>query len=69
MKRGLRVEVADAFVNKRVMRVDEVIGNTVYVCREDEFEVAKREKRDPISTGVSTEFILRVLDESPEKAF
>ena len=68
MHRGMLVEVADAFVNKRVMRVDEVIGDTVYVCKEEEYQAALNEKRAAISTGVSTEFILKVLDEGTEKA-
>jgi hypothetical protein len=44
-------DVQEAFEIKYVKRVVSVDSSNVYVCREDEYNRAQVEKRDPVTMG------------------
>jgi hypothetical protein len=58
MKSGdlLSVQTFSEGVVKRV--VVEVCGNTVYICREEEWERAKQEGREPDAVGFNRRFVV-----------
>jgi len=63
MRTGQRVEVMEAFDIKAIKRVVAADQRNIYVCREDEFDRATAESREPICVGFGREFLLRVFDE------
>jgi hypothetical protein len=64
MTYGQLVKVMEAFENKTLKRVVSADDRNVYVCRDEEFQLAKAEKREPISIGFPRQFVLGVEDES-----
>jgi hypothetical protein len=64
MHRGQLVEVSEAFEGKQVKSVVDWNEQFVYVCREIEFDRAKRENREPMSIGFAKEFVRELCNES-----
>ena len=64
MKIGQRVEVQEAFDNKSVKRIVDFDFRNVYVCTDEEYRSAAKEKREPIAIGFPRQFVLGVLNES-----
>lgn len=64
LKTGVLVEV-EAF-GKEVLqrRVVEVVEDTVYVCREEEWKIAKTERREPVAVGFNKRFVVNIFDSS-----
>jgi hypothetical protein len=58
MRVGDTVKVMDAFENEQLKRVVAWDDRNIYVCREDEFTLAKSEDREPISIGFPRPFVL-----------
>jgi hypothetical protein len=57
MKTGDLVS-AETFSGKRVrMRVVDLEGDTVYICKENEWLSAKKENREPCSVGFNRRYI------------
>jgi hypothetical protein len=61
MRFGQLVEVLDAFENTTLKRVVAADATTVWVCREDEFNHAQAENREPVAVGFGREFVVRVM--------
>lgn len=56
-KAGDLVE-AIAFGGKTILRrVVEIADNTIYICREDEWQAAKSEGREPECVGFNRQFV------------
>ena len=51
MEKGQVVEITDFMGHKLRRMVVEVIGNTVLVCKEDEFKIASRRRKLPWVMG------------------
>jgi hypothetical protein len=51
MQKGQTITVVNFEGKKLLMRVAGLIGNVVLICRDEEFEAAKREGREPRSVG------------------
>ena len=64
MKPGQTVEVLEAFDIKSIKRVVAVDFRNVYVCTEEEFQLANEEQREPINIGFPRQFVLEVVNES-----
>jgi hypothetical protein len=63
MQIGQIVKVLDAFENEQYRRVVSFDLRNVYVCRDDEWESARAENRQPISIGFPRNFVLEVVTE------
>lgn len=63
MMMGQTVKVQEAFDLKAVKRVVAADHRNVYVCTDEEFKAAAREKREPICIGFARQFILGVVNE------
>jgi hypothetical protein len=63
MQIGQTVKVIDAFENEQLRRVVSFDFRNVYVCRDEEWEAAKGESRQPISIGFPRNFVLGVVNE------
>jgi len=57
MHRGQRVEVEEAFAGQQFKAVVAWDDKYVYVCREEEFSRAEKEKREPRNVGFPREFV------------
>lgn len=63
MYRGQRVEVEEAFAGQQVKAVVDWNEKYVYVCREEEYEKAQAEKREPQNIGFPREFVREIGNE------
>jgi hypothetical protein len=66
IKIGSLVEVSAYGGETLRRRVVEIRDETVYICRNDEWDIAKRERRDPQTVGFNRRFVLRVLETASE---
>lgn len=57
MHKGQKVIVEEAFAGEQVKAVVDWNDRLVFVCREEEYENAKKESREPNSVGFPQEFI------------
>ena len=60
MKRGdwVRVRVyGDEIVTRRVVEID---GDMIAICRDEEYQAARRERREPVTVGFWIEDIVEV---------
>jgi hypothetical protein len=61
LNRGILVEV-EAFGGERLTRrIVEIRDETVYICREDEWNKAIEERREPATVGFNKRFITKTL--------
>lgn len=61
LKTGCLVEVTAFKGEVLKRRVVEISDSTVYVCREDEWQAATEQKREPESVGFNRRFLIRVV--------
>ena len=54
---GQKIIVEEAFSGQQVKMVVAWNNSMVYVCREEEYIKAKRENREPASTGFPMQFV------------
>jgi hypothetical protein len=57
LKIGCLVEVTAYKGEILKRRVVEIQGQTVYICREDEWQKATEERRDPESVGFNRQYV------------
>ena len=63
MHRGQLVEVTEAFAGQQVKAVVSWDEERIFVCREEEFNRAKRENREPENIGFRREFVKELTGE------
>jgi hypothetical protein len=63
MEIGQKIRVMEAFENISIKRIVSADHRNLYVCTEEEFELAKAENREPISIGFGRQYVLGILDE------
>ena len=61
MKTGQVVEVQEAFERRTLKRVVDSDSNNVYVCTEEEFNAAAKERREAVCVGFARQFILGIV--------
>lgn len=57
MRKGQQVSVMEAFSGQQLKRVVDWDNGYVFVCREEEYEKAKKEQREPNTIGFPMEFV------------
>ena len=58
MQKGQKVTVVDFEGKKLDRRVVAEVGEVVFICKEEEFKAAEKEKREPRSVGFKKQWIL-----------
>ena len=57
LKAGQLVEVTDFEGRKLVRKAVEILGETVYICSQEEFKLSLTQNKEPICVGFNIEFV------------